>query len=89
MRRLGFAITRQWVFAERRIPPGQHAHLQPAWRRRLDDDIVQVFHRACHLKDQEAAADVLALLEKWRRRRVMRRGLERRGADSLTQQTRR
>jgi hypothetical protein len=88
MRRLGFAITRHWAFAERRVPPGQCTHLQPAWRRRLDDDIVQVFHRACHLKDQAAAADVLALLEKWRRRRAMRRGLERRGADSPTQQTR-
>ena len=47
-------------------------------RRRLEDDVQQVFHRACETAEFEAAADLLELLEKWDARRSSSYGMERR-----------
>jgi hypothetical protein len=47
-------------------------------KRRLDDDLEEVFNRACATNDLEAAADLLVLLEKWHARRSAAYGRERR-----------
>jgi hypothetical protein len=59
-----------------------------ATRRRLDDHVAEIFHRACTIKDLEAAADLLALLEKWHFRRATRYGRERRIGDAMMQRAR-
>jgi hypothetical protein len=47
-------------------------------RRRLDDQVEEVFIRACASRDVDAARDLLNLLEKWHTRRLSRYGRERR-----------
>ena len=58
--------------------PGSRTAAMSAQRRRLDDAMVAVFERACSSNDLDAAADVLALLEKWHERRAAKYGRERR-----------
>jgi len=47
-------------------------------RRRLEDDIERIFHRACVTAELEAATDLLNLLEKWGAKRSSSYGRERR-----------
>jgi hypothetical protein len=58
-------------------------------KRRLDDDIEEVFNRACATNDLEAAGDLLALLEKWYARRSASYGRERRISGANLARTRR
>jgi hypothetical protein len=52
-------------------------------RRRLDDQIETLYHRACIVQDLEAASDLLTLLEKWFQRRSARSGTDRRNDAGL------
>ena len=54
---------------EVQIPGARLARVNQSLKRRLDDDVEEVFNRACATNDLEAAADLLALLEKWHARR--------------------
>ena len=75
MRRIGFTI-------------GNNAFRQPAApvqstvnrysRRRLEDDIEDVFYKACAARDVERAADLVGLLERMQARRSVSYGRERR-----------
>ena len=60
------------------IPGARLARVNQALKRRLDDDVEEVFHRACATNDLESAGDLLALLEKWHSRRSASYGRERR-----------
>jgi hypothetical protein len=70
---------------EVRIPGARLARMNQSLKRRLDDDVEEVFSRACATNDLEAAADLLMLLEKWHARRSANYGRERRisGANLL------
>ena len=70
------------------IPAGRLSQVRQSFRRRLDDDLEAVFKRACLNNDPEAAADLLALLEKWHARRVARFGRERPISDEAVQRAR-
>lgn len=48
---------------EQAIPLGRIERLHRSFRRRLSDDIEDVFHRACLEKDLASAAGLLAVLE--------------------------
>jgi hypothetical protein len=50
-------------------------------RRRLDDQLAAIFHRACASNNLDTAADLLTVLEKWHARRLTKYGRERRVAD--------
>jgi hypothetical protein len=63
---------------EVRIPGSRLARVNQSLKRRLDDDVEEVFHRACATNDLLAATDLLALLEKWHARRSASYGRERR-----------
>src|SRR3954468_21597440 len=78
MRTFGFAVNKRATLAEMRIPSARLARVNQSLKRRLDDDVEEVFHRACATNDLEAAADLLALLEKWHARRSASYGRERR-----------
>ena len=78
MRTFGFLINKNSSLHEARIPGARMARLNQSLRRRLDDDVEEVFNRACTANDLEAAADLLAVLEKWHARRSASYGRERR-----------
>jgi hypothetical protein len=58
MRRIGFKV-RGTSYAPPATPPAHRV-----LRRRLEDDIEDVFDRACAAREIERAADLLELLEK-------------------------
>ena len=77
MRRFGFLVNRPGLH-EVQIPGSRIARVNQALKRRLDDDVEEVFNRACASNDLEAAQDLLVLLEKWHARRAASYGRERR-----------
>ena len=77
MRTFGF-IGNKTNLHEVRIPGARLARVNQSLKRRLDDDVEEVFSRACASNDLEAAADLLILLEKWHARRSASYGRERR-----------
>ena len=85
MRTFGFIGTKTRLREEIQIPGARLARVNQSLKRRLDDDVEEVFSRACASNDLESAADLLALLEKWHARRSSSYGRERRIAGaSLT-----
>jgi hypothetical protein len=78
MRTFGFLINKSSALHEVRVPGARLARVNQSLRRRLDDDIEDVFHRACAANDLDAAADLLVVLEKWHSRRSASYGRERR-----------
>jgi hypothetical protein len=63
---------------EIQIPGERLARVNQSLKRRLDDDVEEVFSRTCASNDLESAADLLNLLEKWHARRSASYGRERR-----------
>ena len=78
MRTFGFLVNRGRPLHEVRIPTERLARVNQSLKRRLDDDVEEIFNRACATNDLEAAEDLLALLEKWHARRSASYGRERR-----------
>jgi len=78
MRTFGFLVNRTSSLHEVRIPGSRLARVNQSLKRRLDDDVEEVFNRACATNDLEAASDLLTLLEKWHARRSASYGRERR-----------
>ncbi len=78
MRTFGFLVNRRSSMHEMTIPGARLARVNQSLKRRLDDDVEEIFSRACATNDLEAAADLLALLEKWHARRSASYGRERR-----------
>src|SRR6185312_9011598 len=78
MRTFGFIGAKVRPQNEVRIPGARLARVNQALKRRLDDDVEEVFSRACAGNDLESAADLLQLLEKWHARRSSSYGRERR-----------
>ncbi len=78
MRTFGFIMNKNANTHEVRIPGERLARMNQSLKRRLDDDVEEVFHRACATNDFEAASDLLSLLEKWHARRAASYGRERR-----------
>ena len=77
MRTFGF-IGKSRPHDELQIPGARLARVNQSLKRRLDDDVEEVFSRACASNDLESAADLLVLLEKWHDRRSSSYGRERR-----------
>ena len=78
MRTFGFLVNRSSGLHEVRIPGARLARVNQSLKRRLDDDLEEVFNRACAANDLEAAGDLLTVLEKWHARRAASYGRERR-----------
>jgi|SRR5580698_8495638 hypothetical protein len=78
MRTFGFLVNRSSSLHEVHIPGSRMARVNQSLKRRLDDDVEEVFNRACATNDLEAATDLLTLLEKWHARRSASYGRERR-----------
>jgi hypothetical protein len=78
MRTFGFLGNRTRSLHEVQIPGARLARVNQSLKRRLDDDVEEVFNRACATNDLDAASDLLALLEKWHSRRQASYGRERR-----------
>jgi hypothetical protein len=78
MRTFGFINAKNTRLHEVQIPGARLARVNQSLKRRLDDDVEEVFNRACATNDLESAADLLALLEKWHLRRQANYGRERR-----------
>ena len=81
MRSFGFLLNRTGAFHVPEIPADRLAMVSQCPRRRLDDDLEDVFHKACATGNVEAAADLLGVMERWHERRRVRFGTERRIAD--------
>jgi hypothetical protein len=78
MRTFGFIGSKTTRMLEVQIPGARLARVNQSLKRRLDDDVEEVFNRACATNDLESAADLLTLLEKWHARRQANYGRERR-----------
>ena len=89
MRALSFLLGKSANSHEARIPGARMARLNQSLRRRLDDDVEEVFNRACTSNDLEAAADLMTVLEKWHERRSATYGKERRINGAAIQRVRR
>jgi hypothetical protein len=89
MKAFGFLVHKQSSLHEPQIPGSRLARVNQSLKRRLDDDIEDVFSRACATNDLEAAADLLAVLEKWHARRSASYGRERRITGIALQHARR
>jgi hypothetical protein len=88
MRTFGFLVNRSAAMHEVHIPGARLARVNQSLKRRLDDDVEEVFSRACATNDLEAANDLLALLEKWHARRSASYGRERRISGASLQRAR-
>jgi hypothetical protein len=88
MRTFGFIGSKSPRLHETPIPGARLARVNQALKRRLDDDVEDVFNRACATNDLESANDLLALLEKWHARRSASYGRERRITDANLQRAR-
>src|SRR6266700_6252158 len=88
MRTFGFLVNRSSSLHEVRIPTARLARVNQSLKRRLDDDVEEVFNRACASNDLEAARDLLVLLEKWHARRSASYGRERRISGAALQRAR-
>ena len=52
------------------IPEARLARVHPSPTHRLDEDVMEAFTLACSLDELEAAADLMALMQRWQSRRV-------------------
>ena len=78
MRTFGFLSNKSTALHDVRIPGERLARVNQSLKRRLDDDLEEVFNRALATNDLEAAADLMAVMEKWHARRSASYGRERR-----------
>ena len=69
VRPFGSLIEKGIKFREPSIPDARLERVNPPAMHRLDDGITELFNNACINNDLEAAADLIALSEKWRARR--------------------
>ena len=88
MRTFRFLLNRSSALHEVRVPGARLARVNQSLKRRLDDDVEEIFNRACATNDLEAAHDLLALLEKWHARRSASYGRERRIGGAALQRAR-
>jgi hypothetical protein len=88
MRTFGFLVNKSSALHEVRIPGSRLARLHQSLKRRLDDDVEEVFQRACATNDLESASDLLSVLEKWHARRSASYGRERRISGASLQRAR-
>ena len=77
-RQFSFRLNPPATFHGAKHPSVGMAHADLSPRRRLNDGVEAIFTRALALRDVEAAADLLAVLEKWHAQRPAHRGGERR-----------
>src|SRR5580704_2230421 len=75
MRQVGFMV-RGNAYRPPSIP--DKAPVSHFIRRRMEDDIEDIFYKACSARDAEKARDLLGLLEKMHARRSVSYGRERR-----------
>ena len=88
MRPLGFLLNVTCRMAARPIPPAPPGRVNRYFRRRLNDSIERLFDEACVANNLSAAADLLALLERWHTPRPAGYGGERRISDATLQRMR-
>jgi hypothetical protein len=69
MRPFGTLIQKAVQFREPPIPGARLDRVNPRPENRLDDGINELFDHACITNDLEAAADLVALMERWHARR--------------------
>jgi hypothetical protein len=69
MRPFGTLIDKTIKFREPSIPGARLERVQPPAINRLDEGIKELFDNACLSNDLDAAADLIALAEKWHARR--------------------
>ncbi len=89
MKGFGFLLGKGSGLRAPQIPGARMERVNQALKRRLDDDIEEVFNRAIAANDIESANDLLALMEKWHARRQVRYGRERRISGMGVQRARR
>ena len=89
MRSFAFLVGTNCKMAEPRAPVSHSTNVNVPRRCRLEDDVATVFAKACATGDREAAADLLALLEKWHARRAIGPTRERRVRNETLQRARR
>ena len=69
MRMFSVLVDKAVKFREPAIPDKRLTRVNPPAANRLEEGIMEVFTLACAAGDLEAAADLLALVEKWQARR--------------------
>ncbi len=82
MRPYGFMVAGNARLRKPPLPADRIMDFGHHPRRRLDDAIVVIFHRAVASNNLDGAADLLAILEKWQQRRAMKYGSEKRVGDA-------
>jgi len=60
------------------IPAARRLDARRSARRRIEDQIESLCSRACNVNDLEVASDLLALLDRWSRRRMTKVGHDQR-----------
>jgi hypothetical protein len=88
MRRLGFLLNFSSKVTVRPMPPVPSARVSHYFRRRLNDGVERLFEEACTANNLSAAADLIALLEKWHTSRAANQGGERRIGDATLRRVR-
>ena len=88
MRSLGFLFSLSSKMAARPSPPVPSSRVARFFRRRLNDSVEGLFEEACFANNLSAAADLLALLEKWHTSRPADQGGERRISGATLQRMR-
>jgi hypothetical protein len=83
MRQFGFTLKSNNFRA-----PAQPEQGDRILRRRLDDDVEELFDRACAQNELEKAADLLVLLENFHARRSVAYGRERRLSNAAVERAR-
>jgi len=79
MRSFGFVLGQKANLHAPSAPPSRLSERDPSLpRRRLVDSLEAIFLRTCAMRDFDAAADVLAVLEKWHQRQASAHGRDRR-----------
>jgi hypothetical protein len=78
VRSFGFRIGAATSLHQAPLPGRQPTQSSRSPHRRLDDEMVAVFERACRINNLDAAGEVLELLEASHQRRSVRYGRERR-----------
>ena len=69
MRPFGSLIDMTLKFREPRVPGARLERATPPVWHRLDEDLLGLFNCACVLGELDAAADIIALAEKWHAKR--------------------
>jgi hypothetical protein len=88
LRLLGFLVNARCKVAARPLPPAPLGRVNRSFRRRLNDSMELLFDEACVANKLSAAADLLALLERWHSPRQAGYGGERRISDATLERMR-